>query len=108
MASIIEQTKVRFTLIVQPHRGRADDAVRRGSRRADTIKQCGALAASLRRVIAGVDGPRMTLHSYFAGYAELEATRNAVLESDVWTMLQRSQDEVVTRMGNVISERLEV
>ncbi len=50
----------------------------------------------------------MTLHSYFAGYAELEATRNAVLESDVWTMLQRSQDEVVTRMGNVISERLEV
>ena len=108
VASIIEQTKVRFTLIVQPHRGRADDAVRRGSRLADTIKQCGALAAVLRRIIAGIDGPRMTLHSYFAGYAELEATRNAVLESDVWTALQRSQDEVVTRMGNIISERLVV
>ncbi len=106
--SIIGQTKVRFTLTAHPHRGRIDDAIRRGSRLADTIHQCGALAASLRRNIAGADGPRFTLHSYHAGFAELEATRNAVLESDVWTMLNRSQDKVVTRGANIVSVKLDI
>ncbi len=106
--SIIGQTNVRFTLMARPHRGRHDDAIRRGSRLADTIHQCGALAADLRRVIAGADGPMFALHSYHAGFAELEATRNAVLESDVWTKLQRSQDEVVTRLANIVSVRLDI
>ncbi|MEE9159334.1 MAG: hypothetical protein V3U60_13220, partial [Gammaproteobacteria bacterium] len=64
--SILGQTQVRFTLTAYPHRGRHDDAVRRGSRLVDTIHQCGALAASLRRVIAGTDGSMFTLHSYHA------------------------------------------
>ncbi len=106
--SIIGQTRVRFTLTAQPHRGRFDDAIRRGSRLADTIHQCGALAASLRRNIAGADGPRFTLHAYHAGFAEMDATRSAVLESDVWTMLQRSQDEVVTRGANFVSVKLDI
>ena len=108
VASIIGQTKVRFTLTASPHRGRHSDAVRRGSRLADTVHQCGALAASLRRVIAGTDGPMFTLHSYFAGFAELEVTRNAVLESDVWTALNRSQDEVVTRHANIVSVKIDI
>jgi hypothetical protein len=108
VASIIGQTKVRFTLTARPHRGRHDDAVRRGSRLADTIHQCGALAASLRRVIAGIDGSMFTLHSYHAGFAELDATRNAVLESDVWSMLQNSQDKVVTRGVNIVSVKLDI
>jgi hypothetical protein len=108
VASIIGQTKVRFTLTARPHQGRIDDAVRRGSRLTDTVHQCGALAASLRRIIAGSDGPMFTLHSYFAGFAEFETTRNAVLESDVWTMLQRSQDSVVTRGANIVSVKLDI
>jgi len=106
--SIIGQTKVRFTLTAQPHRGRHDDAVRRGSRLVDTIHQCGALAANLRRIIAGSDASMFTLHSYHAGFAELEATRNAVLESDVWNMLNRSQDEVVTRGANIVSVKIDI
>ena len=82
--------------------------MRRGSRLVDTIHQCGALAASLRRVIAGSDGSLFTLHSYHAGFAELEATRNAVLDSDVWNMLQRSQDEVVTRGANIVSVKIDI
>jgi hypothetical protein len=108
VASIIGQTKVRFSLLVRPHRGRADDAIRRGSRLADTIRQCGALAADLRRAIAGTEAPQMGLHSFFSGFAELQSTRNAVLESDVWTALSRSQDEVVTRLSNVISTKIDV
>jgi hypothetical protein len=108
VASIIGQTKVRFSLIARPHRGRAVDAIRRGSRLADTILQCGALAADLRRGIAGTEAPQMGLHSFHAGFAEWQATRNAVLESDVWNVLNRSQDEVVTRTHNIICTKIDV
>ncbi len=102
----LAQTNVRFTFIIRPHRGRADDVVRRASRLADTIHQCGALAASVHRVIAGSDGPRIVQHSYHTGFAEFEATRNAVLESDVWTALSRSQDDASTRMQNALSTKI--
>lgn len=108
VSRILDDTKVRFTLTARPHRGRFDDAIRRGSRLADTIHQCGALAASLRRVIAGTDGSMFTLHSYHAGFAELDATRNRVLESDVWNMLQNSQEKIVARGANIVSVKIDI
>lgn len=50
---------------------------------------------------------RVRCFRYHVGYAELGATRHAELESDVWMAVSRSQDAVVTRMENVIGERLE-
>ena len=106
--SILDQMKVRHTIVLKPNRGRGEDVLRRASRLADTAHQCGALAASIRRVIAGTEGPRMALHSYYAGYAELEATRNAVMESDVWNALNRSQDEAAVRMQTVIATKVDL
>ncbi len=102
----LAQTNVRFTIIVRPHSGRTGGVERGASRLADTIHQCGALAANVLRVIAGTDGPRIVQHSYFAGFAEFEATRNAVLESDVWTALSGSQDDASTRMQNILCTRI--
>ncbi len=106
--SILDQMKVRHTIVVKPNRGRGEDVLRRASRLADTAHQCGALAASIRRVIAGTEGPRMVLHSYYAGYAELEATRNAVMESDVWNALNRSQDEAAVRIQTVVATKVDL
>ena len=106
--SILNQMKVRHTIVLKPNRGRGEDVLRRASRLADTAHQCGALAASIRRVIAGTEGPRMALHSYYAGYAELEATRNAVMESDFWNALNRSQDEAAVRMQTVIATKVDL
>jgi hypothetical protein len=106
VGSILAQTQVRFTLSVRPHKGRADDVVHRASRLADTIHQSGALGASVQRVIAGTDGPRIWLHSFHAGFAAFEATRNAVLESAVWTALSRSQDDSATRVLNVLCTKI--
>ncbi len=106
IGNILAQTNVRFTLTIRPHKGRAGDVIRRASRLADTIHQCGALAANVHRVIAGTDGPRIVQHSYHTGFAEFEATRSAVLESDVWTALSRSQDDASTRMQNALSTRI--
>jgi len=108
IGDILAQTQVRFTLIVRPHRGRASDVVQRASRLADTIHQSGALGASVQRVIAGTDGPRIWLHSFHTGFAEFEATRNAVLESDVWTALSRSQDDSATRMQNALCTKIAI
>jgi hypothetical protein len=80
--------------------------VQRASRLADTIHQCGALAAGVQRIIAGSDGPRLWLHSFHVGFAEFEATRNKVLESDVWRALSRSQDDSDTRMQNVLCTKI--
>ncbi len=102
----LAQTNVRFTIIVRPHSGRTGGVERGASRLADTIHQCGALAANVRRVIAGSDGPRIVQHSYHAGFAEFEATRSAVLESDVWTALSGSQDDSATRMQNFLCTRI--
>ncbi len=65
----LAQTNVRFTLSIRPHKGRTGDVVRRASRLADTIHQCGALAANVHRVIAGSDGPQIVQHSYHTGFA---------------------------------------
>ncbi len=96
--SILGQMKVRHTIVLKPNRGRGEDVLRRASRLTDTAHQCGALAASVRRVIAGAEGPRVVLHSFHAGFAEWEATRNAVMESDVWNALNRSQDDAAVRL----------
>ena len=106
IGNILAQTNVRFTLIVRPHKGRTGDVVRRASRLADTIHQCGALAANVHRVIAGSDGPLIVQHSYHTGFAEFEATRSAVLESDVWTALSGSQDDSETRNQNFLCTRI--
>ena len=106
--SILNQMKVRHTIVLRPNRGRGEDVLRRASRLTDTAHQCGALAASVRRVIAGTEGPRVVLHSFHAGYAELEATRNAVRESDVWNALNRSQDEAAVRMQTVVATKVDL
>ena len=106
VGDVLAQTNVRFTLSLRPHKGRADDVIKRSSRLADTIHQCGALGANVQHIIAGTDGPRIWLNSFHAGFAEFEATRNAVLESDVWTALSRSQDDSVTRVLNVMSTKI--
>jgi hypothetical protein len=107
-SSIIAQTKVRFTIVLQPKRGRGEDVVRRLSRLADTAHECGALAADVRRAIAGPDGPRMYLHAFHAGYAEWQATRAAVQESDYWQALSRSQDEAAVRKQSIVSAKIDL
>jgi hypothetical protein len=106
--SIIAQTKVRYRIGFKPHRGRGDTVVRRLSRLADTAHQCGALAVAVRRAIAGTDGPQIGIIGYYAGFAELQATRNAVLESDVWTALSRNQDEAATRLFSNITTKIDL
>jgi hypothetical protein len=108
VGDIIEQTKVRFHVGFKPHRGRVDDVVRRLSRLADTVHQSGALAASVRRVIAGTEGPRIAIFGYHRGYAEWQATRAAVLESDVWTALSRNQDMSSTPTFRTISTKIDI
>ena len=106
VGNVLAQTKIRFTLSLRPHKGRAGDVIRRASRLADTIHQHGALGANVQHIIAGTDGPRLWLNSFHAGYAEFEATRNAVRESDVWTALSHSQDDSVTRVFNALCTKI--
>ena len=106
--SIIAQTKVRYRIGFKPRRGRSDTVVQRLSRLADTVHQCGALAVAVRRAIAGTDGPQIGIVGYYAGFAEFQATRNAVLESEVWTELSRNQDEAATRLFSNITTKIDV
>ncbi len=108
VASILDQTKVRFSFTLRPNRGRAEDVLRRASRLADTAHQCGSLAVAIRRVIAGTEGPRLAFISYHPGFGELEATRSAVMESDVWNALNRSQDEAAVRMATTITTKVDL
>jgi hypothetical protein len=108
LRDILGQTQVRYSIILRPHRGRGEDVVRRLSRLADTAHQCGALAVAVRRVIAGTEGPRMSITAYHAGFAELEATRAAVMESDFWQALSRSQDEAAVRLQTVITTKIDL
>jgi hypothetical protein len=108
LRDVLAQTQVRYSIILRPHRGRGEDVVRRLSRLADTAHQCGALTVAVRRVIAGSEGPRLNIHAYHAGFAEFESTRAAVMESDVWNALSRSQDEAATRVTSVICTKFNV
>ncbi len=108
LEDIMAQTRVRYSILFRPHRGRGEDVVRRLSRLADTAHQCGALAVNVRRVIAGSEGPRLGIHAYHTSFADFESGRAAVMESDVWNALSRSQDEAATRIMNVICTKLDV
>ena len=105
---ILEQTQVRYTIGFKPHRGRRDTVLRRLSRLADTAQQCGALAVGVRSVIAGTEGPRLLITAFHTSFAEFQATRSGVLESDVWNALSRNQDEASTRMFSTITTKLTV
>jgi hypothetical protein len=104
----LAQTKVRFAFTLQPSRGRTADVIRRASRLADTAADCGAIAASVRRIVAGSDYPMLVFASYHQGYAEFEATRNKVVASDVWTAISSSQDEAAARGASSLAAKIPV
>ena len=102
----IDQTNVRFAFVLHPSRGRTTDLIRRASRLANTAVECGAITANLRRIIAGSDRPMFLFASYHKGWAEYEMTRSSVAESDVWTALSSSQDDVATRGVTLLSTKI--
>jgi hypothetical protein len=104
----VDKPKVRFLFTLKPSRGRGTDLVRGASRLADTAVECGAITANLRRISAGADSPMFVFASYHERFAEYEATTSAVLESDVWTMLSNSQEDVATRGTTMLSPRIAV
>jgi hypothetical protein len=105
---ILEQANVRYTVAFKPHRGRQEDEIRRLSQVADLAHQSGALAAGIRNVIAGMDGLRLLATVFQSNFEHFQTTRNAMLASDAWTAVMRSQDESSTRLTTVLSTKIAV